>query len=89
MAQLIERARQLRLLLWAGVVVFAAGAALDLVVHALMPVPFPLVNHHSPAENLAHTITFVGMVLLLAGVVTVPRPRPRGVPAGEPPAERR
>jgi hypothetical protein len=90
MAQWLQRARELRLLLWAGVVVFVAGAALDLAVHALLPPsPFPLVPHHTPAENLAHTITFVGMVLLLAGVVTVPRPRLADVSAGEPPEERR
>ena len=90
MVRLIQRARELRLLLWAGVVVFAAGAALDVAVHTLLPAnPFPLLAHHSPAESLAHTITFTGMVLLLAGVLTVPRPRPAVLPADELEPERR
>jgi hypothetical protein len=90
MQHVIQRARELRLLLWAGVVVFAAGAALDVAVHMLLPAnPFPLMSHHSPAESLAHTITFAGMVLLLAGVLIVPRPRPAGLPADELETERR
>jgi hypothetical protein len=90
MIRLIQRARELRLLLWAGIVVFTAGAALDVAVHMLLPAnPFPLISHHSPAENLAHTITFAGMVLLLAGVLTVPRPRPTVLPSGELETERR
>jgi hypothetical protein len=76
------------LLLWAGVLVFVAGAAFDLAVHLLLPAnPFPFVHPHSPAENLAHLVTFAGMVLLLAGVLTVPRPRQREVPASELPKE--
>jgi hypothetical protein len=90
MKRVIQRTRELRLLLWAGVVVFAAGAALDLAVHTLVPAsPFPLVAHHSPAENLAHVVTFVGMVLLLVGVLTVPHPRRDRVLADEPMNERR
>jgi hypothetical protein len=84
MARLIQRTRELGLLLWAGAVVFAAGAALDLAVHTLLPAsPFPLVQPYSSAENLAHTVTFVGMLLLLAGVLTAPRLRPAGVPVDE------
>ena len=90
MVRMIQRARELRLLLWTGVVVFVVGAALDVAVHTLLPAnPFPLISHHSPAESMAHTITFVGMVLLLAGVLTIPRPRPAGLPAGELETERR
>jgi hypothetical protein len=84
MKHLIQRTRELKLLLWAGVVVFTAGAVLDLVVHALLPAsPFPLVPQHSSAENLAHVVTFGGMALLLAGVLTVPHPQPNRVPADE------
>ena len=84
MGRLIQQARERRLLLWAGVAVFVAGAALDLAVHALFPAPpFPLIHVHAPAENLAHTLTFVGMVLLLAGVLVIPRRRPLGVTNAE------
>jgi hypothetical protein len=90
MKRMIQRTRELRLLLWAGVVVFAAGAAFDLAAHTLLPAsPFPLVSHHSSAENLAHVVTFMGMVLLLVGVLTVPHPRPNRVPADEPMKESR
>jgi hypothetical protein len=90
MKRMIQRTRELKLLLWAGAVVFAAGAALDLAVHALVPAsPFPLVSPYSPAENLAHVVTFVGMVLLLVGVLTVPHPQPNRVPTDEPKNDRR
>lgn len=90
MPRLIQRARELRLLLWAGVLVFVAGAALDLAVHLLLPAnPFPLIHPHSPAENFAHLVTFAGMVFLLGGVLTVPRPRLHEAPASERPLEGR
>jgi hypothetical protein len=90
MPRLIQRARELRLLLWAGVLVFVTGAALDLAVHLLLPAnPFPLNRLHSRAENFAHLVTFAGMVLLLGGVLTVPRPRLHEVPASERPREGR
>ena len=89
MKRVIQHARELKLLLWAGVVVFAAGAALDLAVHTLLPATsFPVVAHPSPAENLAHVVTFVGMVLLLVGVLTVPHSRANRVPADAPMKER-
>jgi hypothetical protein len=88
--RLIQRAQELKLLLWIGAMVFVAGAALDLAVHTLLPAaPFPLIQPYSPAENLAHLVTFAGMVLLLAGVLTVPRPRQSAVPAGGQPPEGR
>ncbi len=84
MPRLIRRARELRLLLWAGVLVFVTGAALDLAAHLLLPAnPFPLIHINSPAENFAHLVTLAGMVLLLGGVLTVPRPRLHAVPASE------
>jgi hypothetical protein len=90
MLRLICRARELRLLLWLGVAVFVAGVGLDLAVHFLLPPsPLPLPHPHAPAENLAHTITFAGMALLLAGVLAAPRPRLVSVPAGEQPGEGR
>lgn len=90
MVRLIQRTRDLRLVLWAGVLVFAAGVVLDLATHALLPAsPLPLIHPHTPAENLAHIVTFAGMLLLLAGVLTAPRPRFSQVSAGEWPHERR
>jgi hypothetical protein len=89
MLRLIQRLRETRLLLWAGVVVFAAGAGLDVAVHALLPAtPFPLISPPSPAENMAHLVTFAGMVLLLAGVLTVPRTRRMTAPSSELESER-
>lgn len=75
MVRLIQRAQELRLLLRAGAVVFAVGAALDIAAHVLLPGNLlPLTLHHETAEGLAHGITFAGMVVLLIGVLTAPRP---------------
>ena len=88
MSQLIRYAKERTLLLWAGVVVFAFGLALDLAVHGLLSGgPFPLLAHHSPVENLAHFIPLAGVLLVLAGVLTLLRRRLSGSLAGRPPGK--
>jgi hypothetical protein len=56
-------------LVWLGALLFAGGAAADLVYHVL-PVTVPTVECLlGPAGSYAHVTTLLGMVVILAGVV--------------------
>jgi hypothetical protein len=56
-------------LVWAGSLLFAVGAAADLLFH-LLPAPLPaLAGLLGPAGGRAHLTTLLGMVLVMAGVL--------------------
>ena len=51
-----------------GLLVFVLGGAADILVHLSEEAAGPHVEH-TPLELDAHLVTFVGMVLILGGVV--------------------
>ncbi len=58
-----------------GLVVLVTGASIDLVYHGLILTIWPLPEAQELAvEHLGHWITFLGMLLMLAGVVFQARP---------------
>jgi hypothetical protein len=56
-------------LLWLGALLFAGGAAADLVYHLLPTSLLVIERLLGPAGSHAHLATLLGMVALLSGVV--------------------
>ena len=90
MSPLFRRFHALRLLLWAGALLFTGGALLDFAAHLLPTIgALPLTAAGLTFESGAHTLTFAGMAVLLVGALTNAHAKARAVPIAAPSEERR
>jgi hypothetical protein len=90
MSPLFRRFHVLRLLLWAGALLFTGGALLDFAAHLLPALgALPLTAAGLTLETGAHTLTFAGMAVLLVAVLTSAHAKARAVPIAAPSEERR
>jgi hypothetical protein len=73
----VQQFRKLRVLLRSGVLLFTAGAILDLAAHLSPAVgALPIAATGVDVETAAHILTFVGMAVLLLGVLATARRQP-------------
>jgi hypothetical protein len=61
--------RTLPTLVRLGLLVLAFGGVADVVAHFGLPTEAGELHEHAASESMAHLIGFVGMVLVLLGVV--------------------